>query len=66
MAARGTDAVAQTYMGMPKTIITAIATRPVPRVCAKKSGGVTVPTSAAMASPMSRVRPMSRGKGTNP
>jgi len=65
-AAIGTDAVAQTYIGIPTTIITAIAKNQVPNFSAKNPCGSTAEIPDAVASPKSRGPPMSRGNVTNP
>ena len=69
-AATGTDAVAQTYIGMPRTIMISIAPIPPastpPSSSVKNFGGTSAEINAATTSPISSARPMSRASTTNP
>jgi hypothetical protein len=60
-AAIGTEAVAQTYIGIPKSIITSIGKMPVPSLSAKKPSGTRAEIKAATTKPSSIALPISRG-----
>jgi hypothetical protein len=65
-AATGTEADAQTYSGIPNSIIKSVAGMPLPRRSAKNPSGTTAEIIAATTSPTNRDLPMSLGSVTNP
>ena len=65
-AAMGTDAVAQTYIGIPSTSITSIARIPPPNTGPKKSAGTSAVINAEIKSPNSNALPISAGSSTKP
>ncbi len=65
-AAIGTEAVAQTYTGIPRSIMTTIAKNPVPSFSAKKSLGMAADMSPASKRPRNIAFPMSLGSVMKP